>query len=170
MCFSQCVHSLIKLSLPNGVTEVEAHVLEEVWDYYEEAQSIIAAAVSQRQSHIAIPWLPPPVPSNRTALCYIINPLSSTPCLPAVLEASFYQWAFSRTSISRCFHSPTLFLPIWMLMCCTSHHTAGELKLWKKHQITETLHCFTGSAYFPFHIGLLLKSCGILWIKVKAQD
>ncbi|XP_026214349.1 testis-expressed protein 11 [Anabas testudineus] len=41
---SQCVHSLIKLSLPNGVTEVEAHVLEEVWDYYEEAQSIIAAA------------------------------------------------------------------------------------------------------------------------------
>lgn len=103
---SKCVHSLIKLSLPSGVSEVEAHVLEEVWDYYEEALSIIAAAVSQHQSHAAIPWLPPPVPSNRTAPCYIINPLSSTPCLPAVLEASFYQWAFSRTSISRCFHSP----------------------------------------------------------------
>ncbi|XP_059202735.1 testis-expressed protein 11 isoform X2 [Centropristis striata] len=41
---SRCVHSLIKLSLPSGVSEVEAHVLEEVWDYYEEALSIIAAA------------------------------------------------------------------------------------------------------------------------------
>uniref|UniRef100_A0A673ACF7 Protein ZIP4 homolog n=1 Tax=Sphaeramia orbicularis TaxID=375764 RepID=A0A673ACF7_9TELE len=40
---SKCVHSLIKLSLPNGVSEVEAHVLEEVWDYYEEALSIITA-------------------------------------------------------------------------------------------------------------------------------
>ncbi|KAG7225781.1 hypothetical protein INR49_014432, partial [Caranx melampygus] len=40
----RCVHSLIKLSLPSGVSEVEAHVLEEVWDYYEEALSIIAAA------------------------------------------------------------------------------------------------------------------------------
>uniref|UniRef100_A0A3B4YEZ3 Protein ZIP4 homolog n=1 Tax=Seriola lalandi dorsalis TaxID=1841481 RepID=A0A3B4YEZ3_SERLL len=40
----KCVHSLIKLSLPSGVSEVEAHVLEEVWDYYEEALSIIAAA------------------------------------------------------------------------------------------------------------------------------
>ncbi|CAL9707053.1 unnamed protein product [Knipowitschia caucasica] len=42
--FSKCLHSLIKLSLPNGVSDVEAHVLEEVWDYYEEALSIIAAA------------------------------------------------------------------------------------------------------------------------------
>ncbi|XP_070769573.1 testis-expressed protein 11 [Enoplosus armatus] len=41
---SKCVHSLIKLSLPSGVSEVEAHVLKEVWDYYEEALSIIAAA------------------------------------------------------------------------------------------------------------------------------
>ncbi|XP_054453956.1 testis-expressed protein 11 [Anoplopoma fimbria] len=41
---SKCVHSLIKLSLPSGVSEVEAHVLEEVWDYYEEALSIIATA------------------------------------------------------------------------------------------------------------------------------
>ncbi|XP_076594984.1 testis-expressed protein 11 [Chaetodon auriga] len=41
---SKCVHNLIKLSLPSGVSEVEAHVLEEVWDYYEEALSIIAAA------------------------------------------------------------------------------------------------------------------------------
>ncbi|XP_044219313.1 testis-expressed protein 11 isoform X1 [Thunnus albacares] len=42
---SKCVHSLIKLSLPSGVSEVEAHVLEEVWGYYEEALSIIAAAL-----------------------------------------------------------------------------------------------------------------------------
>ncbi|XP_071773210.2 testis-expressed protein 11 [Centroberyx gerrardi] len=41
---SQCVHSLIQLSLPSGVSEVEARVLEEVWGYYEEALSIIAAA------------------------------------------------------------------------------------------------------------------------------
>ncbi|KAI4818716.1 hypothetical protein KUCAC02_004018 [Chaenocephalus aceratus] len=40
----KCVHSLIKLSLPSGVSEVEARVLEEVWDYYEEALSVIAAA------------------------------------------------------------------------------------------------------------------------------
>uniref|UniRef100_A0A3P8QEJ0 Protein ZIP4 homolog n=1 Tax=Astatotilapia calliptera TaxID=8154 RepID=A0A3P8QEJ0_ASTCA len=40
---SKCVHSLIKLSLPSGVSEVEAHVLKEVWNYYEEALSIIAA-------------------------------------------------------------------------------------------------------------------------------
>ncbi|KAI9514661.1 hypothetical protein NQZ68_031548 [Dissostichus eleginoides] len=40
----KCVHSLIKLSLPSGVSEVEARVLEEVWDYYEEALSIITAA------------------------------------------------------------------------------------------------------------------------------
>ena len=47
---SQCVHSLIQLSLPSGVSEVEARVLEEVWGYYEEALSIIVAAVSQLQS------------------------------------------------------------------------------------------------------------------------
>ncbi|XP_070693295.1 testis-expressed protein 11 [Pempheris klunzingeri] len=41
---SKCVHSLIKLSLPSGVSEVEAHVLAEVWGYYKEALSIIAAA------------------------------------------------------------------------------------------------------------------------------
>ncbi|XP_075337763.1 testis-expressed protein 11 isoform X2 [Odontesthes bonariensis] len=41
---SKCVHSLIKLSLPSGVSEVEDRVLEELWDYYEEALSIIEAA------------------------------------------------------------------------------------------------------------------------------
>uniref|UniRef100_A0A665XBE3 Protein ZIP4 homolog n=1 Tax=Echeneis naucrates TaxID=173247 RepID=A0A665XBE3_ECHNA len=72
-CCSKFLHSLIKLSLPSGVSEVEAHVLEEVWGYYEEALSIITAAVSQCQSHSAIPWLPPPVPSNRTAACLLYN-------------------------------------------------------------------------------------------------
>ncbi|KAM4732059.1 testis-expressed protein 11 [Anableps anableps] len=41
---SKYVHSLIKLSLPSGVSEVENHVLQEVWDYFEEALSIISAA------------------------------------------------------------------------------------------------------------------------------
>lgn len=65
LCFSKCVHSLIKLSLPSGVSEVEARVLEEVWEYYEEALSIIAASVRHHQSWVAIiPRLPPPVPSR----------------------------------------------------------------------------------------------------------
>lgn len=88
--FCRCVHSLIKLSLPGGVCEVEANVLEELWDYYEEALSIISAAVSQHQSHAAIPRPPPPVPSNRTSPCCIINPLSSTPFLPACCSTSFF--------------------------------------------------------------------------------
>ncbi|XP_037531690.1 testis-expressed protein 11 [Nematolebias whitei] len=41
---SKYVHSLIQLSLPSGVSEVEAHVLEEMWDYFEEALSVISAA------------------------------------------------------------------------------------------------------------------------------
>ncbi|KAI7801911.1 putative testis-expressed sequence 11 protein [Triplophysa rosa] len=41
---SNCVHSLIQLTLPSGVSEVEPHALEEVWGYYEEALSIIATA------------------------------------------------------------------------------------------------------------------------------
>lgn len=104
---SKCVHSLIKLSLPSGVTEVEAPVLEEVWSYYEEALSIISAAVSQHQSRAAIPRLPPLVPSNRSARCYIINPRSSA-MAACCSRASFYQWAFSHTFITRCFHSPPL--------------------------------------------------------------
>ncbi|KPP69795.1 hypothetical protein Z043_111425 [Scleropages formosus] len=43
----QCIHSLIELSLPSGVSEVEPHVLEEVWGYYEEAFSLIEAQPSQ---------------------------------------------------------------------------------------------------------------------------
>uniref|UniRef100_A0A3P9NVY4 Protein ZIP4 homolog n=1 Tax=Poecilia reticulata TaxID=8081 RepID=A0A3P9NVY4_POERE len=40
---SKYVHSLIKLSLPSGVSEVESRVLQELWDYFEDALSIISA-------------------------------------------------------------------------------------------------------------------------------
>lgn len=46
VCHSYCLHSLIQLTLPSGVSEVQPCVLEEVWAYYEEALSIIATAVS----------------------------------------------------------------------------------------------------------------------------
>ncbi|XP_016087582.1 testis-expressed sequence 11 protein [Sinocyclocheilus grahami] len=39
---SNCLHSLIQLTLPSGVSEVQPCVLEEVWGYYEEALSTIA--------------------------------------------------------------------------------------------------------------------------------
>ncbi|KAK3535745.1 hypothetical protein QTP70_020982, partial [Hemibagrus guttatus] len=39
-----CLHTLIQLSLPSGVCEVNPRILEEVWGYYEEALSIISAA------------------------------------------------------------------------------------------------------------------------------
>uniref|UniRef100_A0A8C0YAC4 Protein ZIP4 homolog n=1 Tax=Cyprinus carpio carpio TaxID=630221 RepID=A0A8C0YAC4_CYPCA len=41
---SNCLHSLIQLTLPSGVSEVQPCVLEEVWGYYEEALSVIATA------------------------------------------------------------------------------------------------------------------------------
>lgn len=43
---SKYIHSLIKLSLPSGVSQVETHMLQEVWDYFEEALSIISITVS----------------------------------------------------------------------------------------------------------------------------
>ncbi|XP_061542091.1 testis-expressed protein 11 [Phycodurus eques] len=42
--YSKCIHSLIKLSLPNGASHMEAHLLHEAWDYYDEALAVIAAA------------------------------------------------------------------------------------------------------------------------------
>ncbi|XP_043113113.1 testis-expressed protein 11 [Puntigrus tetrazona] len=41
---SNCLHSLIQLTLPSGVSEVQPCMLEEVWGYYEEALSIVATA------------------------------------------------------------------------------------------------------------------------------
>ncbi|XP_048087587.1 testis-expressed protein 11 isoform X1 [Alosa alosa] len=53
---SQCIHSLIELSLPRGVCEVEARVLEEVWGYYEEAQAIINSA-PEDSTELEVLWL-----------------------------------------------------------------------------------------------------------------
>uniref|UniRef100_A0A3Q2YN06 Protein ZIP4 homolog n=1 Tax=Hippocampus comes TaxID=109280 RepID=A0A3Q2YN06_HIPCM len=41
----QCIHSLIKLSLPSGASQMEARLLHEAWDYYEEALAVIAASI-----------------------------------------------------------------------------------------------------------------------------
>ncbi|XP_067404069.1 testis-expressed protein 11 [Emydura macquarii macquarii] len=38
---SKCLHSLINLSLPTGVIDTDACVLEEVWGYFEDALSIV---------------------------------------------------------------------------------------------------------------------------------
>ncbi|XP_074988712.1 testis-expressed protein 11 isoform X2 [Caretta caretta] len=38
---SKCLHSLVHLSLPTGVTDTDACVLEEVWGYFEDALSIV---------------------------------------------------------------------------------------------------------------------------------
>ncbi|XP_046704738.1 testis-expressed protein 11 isoform X2 [Silurus meridionalis] len=51
-----CLHTLIQLSLPSGVCEVEPHILEEVWGYYEEALSIISTA-SEDFPELEILWL-----------------------------------------------------------------------------------------------------------------
>uniref|UniRef100_A0A8C5Q413 Protein ZIP4 homolog n=1 Tax=Leptobrachium leishanense TaxID=445787 RepID=A0A8C5Q413_9ANUR len=40
---SKCLHSLIKLSLPEGAVEVETCVQEEVWKYFQDALSIITS-------------------------------------------------------------------------------------------------------------------------------
>ncbi|XP_029463108.1 testis-expressed protein 11 [Rhinatrema bivittatum] len=39
--YSKCLHSLVQLSLPTGVVEMESCTLEEVWTYFEEALNII---------------------------------------------------------------------------------------------------------------------------------
>nr|XP_047931714.1 testis-expressed protein 11 isoform X3 [Anser cygnoides] len=41
--FSKCLHSLINLSLPTGVTNLDACVLQEVWGYFEDALSVISS-------------------------------------------------------------------------------------------------------------------------------
>ncbi|KAG7329167.1 hypothetical protein KOW79_007341 [Hemibagrus wyckioides] len=51
-----CLHTLIQLSLPSGVCEVNPRILEEVWGYYEEALSIISAA-SEDFPELEILWL-----------------------------------------------------------------------------------------------------------------
>ncbi|XP_048883852.1 testis-expressed protein 11 isoform X1 [Brienomyrus brachyistius] len=53
---SRWVCSLIELSLPGGVSEVEPRILEEVWGYFEEARSIIASA-SEELPELEVLWL-----------------------------------------------------------------------------------------------------------------
>lgn len=43
---SNCLHSLINLSLPTGVTDLDACVLQEVWGYFEDALNVVSSSVS----------------------------------------------------------------------------------------------------------------------------
>ncbi|XP_049683334.1 testis-expressed protein 11 isoform X4 [Accipiter gentilis] len=43
--FSKCLHSLINLSLPTGLTDLDACVLQEVWHYFEDALSVVSSTV-----------------------------------------------------------------------------------------------------------------------------
>ncbi|XP_049683332.1 testis-expressed protein 11 isoform X2 [Accipiter gentilis] len=43
--FSKCLHSLINLSLPTGLTDLDACVLQEVWHYFEDALSVVSSTM-----------------------------------------------------------------------------------------------------------------------------
>ncbi|KAG2464621.1 TEX11 protein, partial [Polypterus senegalus] len=53
---SQCLHSLIQLSLPTGVLEMEPQVLEEAWTFYEDAMIIINSTIGS-YPEVEILWL-----------------------------------------------------------------------------------------------------------------
>uniref|UniRef100_A0A8C3D187 Protein ZIP4 homolog n=1 Tax=Cairina moschata TaxID=8855 RepID=A0A8C3D187_CAIMO len=53
--FSKCLHSLINLSLPTGVTGLDACVLQEVWGYFEDALSVISSTDGYPEMEIL--WL-----------------------------------------------------------------------------------------------------------------
>ncbi|NXN22409.1 TEX11 protein, partial [Nycticryphes semicollaris] len=53
--FSKCLHSLINLSLPTGLMDLDACVLQEVWDYFEDALSVIISTDSYPEMEIL--WL-----------------------------------------------------------------------------------------------------------------
>ncbi|NXI38192.1 TEX11 protein, partial [Galbula dea] len=53
--FSKCLRSLISLSLPTGLTDLDACVLQEVWDYFEDALSIVSSTDAYPQMEIL--WL-----------------------------------------------------------------------------------------------------------------
>ncbi|XP_065546029.1 testis-expressed protein 11 isoform X6 [Lathamus discolor] len=53
--FSKCLHSLINLSLPTGLTDLDACVLQEVWDYFEDGLSIISSTDAYPEMEIL--WL-----------------------------------------------------------------------------------------------------------------
>uniref|UniRef100_A0A4W3HZV5 Testis expressed 11 n=1 Tax=Callorhinchus milii TaxID=7868 RepID=A0A4W3HZV5_CALMI len=52
---SKCLHSLIQLSLPTGVSDIESQILEEVWSYCEEALIIIDS--TEEYPEVEILWL-----------------------------------------------------------------------------------------------------------------
>ncbi|KAM4660356.1 testis-expressed protein 11 [Amazona ochrocephala] len=53
--FSKCLHSLINLSLPTGLTDLDACVLQEAWDYFEDGLSIISSTDAYPEMEIL--WL-----------------------------------------------------------------------------------------------------------------
>ncbi|XP_030904056.2 testis-expressed protein 11 [Melopsittacus undulatus] len=53
--FSKCLHSLIALSLPTGLTDLDACVLQEAWDYFEDGLSIISSTDAYPEMEIL--WL-----------------------------------------------------------------------------------------------------------------
>ncbi|XP_050166659.1 testis-expressed protein 11 isoform X2 [Myiozetetes cayanensis] len=53
--FSKCLHSLINISLPSGLTDLETSVLQEVWDYFEDALSVVSSTNAYPEMEIL--WL-----------------------------------------------------------------------------------------------------------------
>ncbi|NXM69810.1 TEX11 protein, partial [Serilophus lunatus] len=53
--FSKCLHSLINISLPTGLTDLDTCVLQEVWDYFEDALSVVSSTNAYPEMEIL--WL-----------------------------------------------------------------------------------------------------------------
>ncbi|XP_053846371.1 testis-expressed protein 11 isoform X2 [Vidua macroura] len=53
--FSKCLHSLINISLPSGLTDLDTCVLQEVWDYFEDALSVVSSTDAYPEMEIL--WL-----------------------------------------------------------------------------------------------------------------
>ncbi|KAM6300229.1 testis-expressed protein 11 [Aegotheles albertisi] len=53
--FSKCLNSLINLSLPTGLADLDACVLQEVWGYFEDALSVISSTGAYPETEIL--WL-----------------------------------------------------------------------------------------------------------------
>ncbi|NXV09733.1 TEX11 protein, partial [Cettia cetti] len=53
--FSKCLHSLINISLPTGLTDLDTCVLQEVWDYFEDALSVVSSTDTYPEMEIL--WL-----------------------------------------------------------------------------------------------------------------
>ncbi|NXG55581.1 TEX11 protein, partial [Hemiprocne comata] len=53
--FSKCLNSLINLSLPTGLTDLDACGLQEVWDYFEDGLSVVSSTDTYPEMEIL--WL-----------------------------------------------------------------------------------------------------------------